>query len=191
MDLHTAIKQNQIDALRLAFAEGTNADSEDLQSKYTPLMTAVSNPDTTLETMQFLIDHGADVNGIGGHSQFQQNVLFLAVPNGSVDKIRLLLDAGADINYSGPGNSDVIMDAMHGRDIAVDSQLTPLVKLLLELGAPVDGLSEYCESGLSVSSNNGCFDVVRLLDAGADAEQLSWTELMYLWTLLAIHETVQ
>jgi ankyrin repeat protein len=93
----------------------------------------------------------------------------------------LLLDAGADIRYEQESRYDVLIDAMHGRNIARDPQLIPIIQLLLNRGAALNTESEYGESALSVASHwfNGRFDAVKvLLDAGADPSPLKWTPLM-------------
>jgi len=47
------------------------------------------------------------------------------------------------------------------------------MRLLIDRGADLDAVSDYGESALSVASNTGRFDAVRLLlDAGADPAPL-------------------
>lgn len=54
------------------------------------------------------------------------------------------------------------------------------VKTLLERGVDPNVVTEYGESPLRVSSNNGRFDVVALLlRSGADPKQLGWTNLFH------------
>jgi len=101
-----------------------------------------------------------------------------AVGAGDLKAVEALLDAGADIRYVRPSGYTVMIDAMHGRDILKDPSLLPLLNLLIDRGADIDAVSDYGESALSVASNVGRFDAVKLLlDAGADPAPLGWTPL--------------
>jgi ankyrin repeat protein len=94
--------------------------------------------------------------------------------------VQLLLEAGADVAYEREGGYNVLIDAMHSRSMTEKEPLLPLIELLLEHGTPTQGESDWGESALSVSSHIGRFDVVeRLLEAGADAQLLRWTQLMH------------
>jgi ankyrin repeat protein len=109
----------------------------------------------------------------------RENVLGLALRRGKMEIVRMLLDAGADIQYRTPGGYEALIDVMYGRDIACDGELLPLVRLLIERGARLNGRSNYSESALSRASLTGRFDVVQvLLDAGAESTPLHWTALM-------------
>ena len=58
--------------------------------------------------------------------------------------------------------------------------LLPAVKILLDQGHDPSAVTEYGESSLRVASNNGRFDVVKLLlSKGADESQLSWTNIFH------------
>ncbi len=60
------------------------------------------------------------------------------------------------------------------------AELYDEVKQMIAQGADLDHITEYEESALRVASNNGRFDVVRLLlDAGAAEYQLEWTDVMH------------
>ena len=102
-----------------------------------------------------------------------------ALGNGDITAVRALLDAGADVGYVRPEGYSALIDVMHGRSIADDVQLVPLVRLLIERGADLDQVSSYGESALSVASNMGRFDAVELLlNSGADPTPLRWTPLL-------------
>ena len=54
------------------------------------------------------------------------------------------------------------------------------VQELIAAGADIDHVTEYGESPLQVASNNGRFEVVKLLlDAGAGWKQLGWTPTFF------------
>ncbi len=112
-----------------------------------------------------------------------------AVGQGDLVVIRSLLDAGANVHYVRPKGYTVMVDVMHGRSIAEDEQLIPVLRLLIERGADLDAVSDYGESALSVASNLGRFDAVGLLlDAGADPGPLAWTPLMRAVALESIED---
>ena len=75
------------------------------------------------------------------------------------------------------------------------SNLTQQVKQLIARGAELNEMTSYGESALRVASNNGRFDVIKLLlDAGAEAEQLQWTPTFFqtvYGTLDEMRESVQ
>ena len=178
MQIHIHAKQGNIKGVAAELAKGTKINCRDKQSSKTPLMCAISSPDAGSDMVRYLVDHGANVSGIEKKSK--KTVLSLAVQSGNLDKVQLLLDAGADLHYQSEHGYDVLIDAMYSRDIKTDKNLIPMLKLLLERGAPVNGISSYGESAIKVASRVGRFDVVQvLLAAGADADQLQWTELMH------------
>ncbi|CAA6807388.1 MAG: Ankyrin [uncultured Thiotrichaceae bacterium] len=110
----------------------------------------------------------------------EKNDLATALEAGDLQQVRQLLNEGANIHYSRDGGYDALIDAMFGRNIARDGHLIALVKLLIERGAALNGMSRYGETAIGVASRQGRFDVVRLLlDAGADGDYLSWTPIMY------------
>ena len=177
MQIHVEAKKGNIAGVADQLARGVKVNCRDKRSSKTPLMVAVCSADAGVDMVQYLVEQGASVNGIEKESQ--RTVLSLAVQSGSLEKVQCLLEAGADICYQSEYGYDVLIDAMHGRDISNDSQLIPLLELLLEKGPPIDGSSRYGESAIKVASSMGRFDAVQLLlAAGADADQLQWTELM-------------
>ncbi|MBD1864801.1 MULTISPECIES: ankyrin repeat domain-containing protein [Trichocoleus] len=193
MQIHLQVKQGNIAGVAAQIASGVDVDALDEYSAQTPLMVAVTSLNAGLDMMQFLIDQGADINAVD--EETQKTVLGFAVQTGNLDKVRSLLEAGADIHYQTSGGYDVLINAVHGRDIARDPHLIPLLNLLIERGAKVDGVSRYGESALRVISIVGRFDAVQvLLAAGADAEQLAWTDLMYAIVfepLATVHELLE
>jgi ankyrin repeat protein len=90
-----------------------------------------------------------------------------------------LIASGEDIRYRGEAGYTALLDAVHGRDLARDPRLLPLLRLLIAHGVDLDAVSTYKESGLRVLSHVGRFDAVAvLLAAGADEGQLGWTPLI-------------
>lgn len=179
MKIHDYVRKGNIkEVSRLINQKGFDINCVDKKnSDQTPLMIAVSNRDVNIEMVRFLVENGADINAVGG--KYKSTVIDLAIQAGSLDKIKFLLDAGVDINYQTSDGYDVLINAMHGRDIKQDENLIPILNLLIERGAEVDGVSSYGESALNVASYRGRFDAVELLlVAGAEYERLRWTHLM-------------
>ena len=178
MLIHEHASDGDVAGVATELARGVDVDARDGTSKKTPLMQAVESPRAGPDVVRVLIERCADVNAVGGLYAPQPELSF-AVSAGNVEQVTVLLDAGADIRYRKPERYDVLIDAMYGRPIATDPHLVPLVRLLIDRGARLDSVTTYEESALSVASNNGRFDAVRvLLEAGADPAPLEWTPLM-------------
>ena len=177
MEIHAYTRQGDITAVQRQLASGVDIDCVDEWSK-TPLMYAVNDANVNLDMVRFLVENGADVNAVEG--KYNQNVLGLAVGSGNLEKIQYLLDAGADIHYQRPSGYDVLIDAMYGRDILLDKNLISILNLLISKGAAVNGITSYGETAIKVAARVGRFDAVKLLlNAGANSEQLGWTQLMH------------
>jgi ankyrin repeat protein len=162
-----------------ALARGTDADARETTQGLTPLMHAVRNAGISAALVRLLIARGADVNAVADDYGLRP-VLSFAAGSGSVAKVVALLVAGDEIGYvRQPHGYDVMIDALHNRDIARDSELVPLLELLLARGARPDRQTSYRESAVGVASHRGRFDAVRvLLAAGADPGLLRWSPLM-------------
>jgi ankyrin repeat protein len=187
MQIHIYAKQGDIAGVASQIASGVDIDCVDQYSSQTPLMLAVTSPDADIDMIQFLIEHGSNVNAFEG--EYQSNVLSLAVQSGNLDKIQFLLEAGSDINYRRPSDYDVLIDVMHGRDILEDQNLITILNLLITRGAKLGSISSYGESALRVASRVGRFDAVKvLLVAGDDPNQLEWTALMHTIALGSIED---
>ena len=98
-------------------------------------------------------------------------MLYFAIRAGNTQKVRMLLDAGADVRYVRPSGYDALIDAMYN-DLS-ETERCSLLSLLIDRGAPLNGVSSYSESALSVASRTGQFQTIRLiLAAGADPAPL-------------------
>lgn len=181
MQIHIYAKQGNITGVAHEVANGVDLDCIDKYAFQTPLMYAVTSPNADIDMIRFLVENGANVNAVAENDyRNQETVLSLAVNSGNLDKIKFLLNAGANINYQRPHGYDVLIDAMHGRDIVNDDNLLPILNFLLKKGAKVNGISSYGETALKCASMVGRFDAVELLlAAGADCQQLKWTEFMH------------
>ncbi len=71
--------------------------------------------------------------------------------------------------------NDLLLNACYQFNISKE-----MIELLIKHGANVNYETKYCESPLSITSNNGHFSLVRyLLDHGAKKESLGWSPLMF------------
>lgn len=182
--LHEIVRAADVNALAQQLESGAVVDARDDRGR-TPLM-MVFNRDTLADEqagiamMRLLLAHGADCNAVESKLGSIVPVLASAVQSGTLAQVEFLLEAGADASYQDESGYDILIYAMNARSRGKDESLLPLLELLLAHGAPVHSESDWGESALSISSHNARFDVVgRLLQAGADAEILEWTELMY------------
>ncbi|ODG99118.1 hypothetical protein A4S05_05580 [Nostoc sp. KVJ20] len=176
--IHIYVQRGDIAEVARQIANGVDIDCLDEYSQQTPLMCAVSSANAGVDMIRFLLENGANVNAV--EQEFENTVLGLAVQSGNLDKIQLILNSGADINYQSPNGYDVLINAMHGRDILQDQNLISTLNFLISRGAAVNGMSSYGESAIKIAAHIGRFDAVKLLlNAGANPEQLGWTELMH------------
>jgi ankyrin repeat protein len=105
--------------------------------------------------------------------------LATALGQGDPEVVAALIAAGADVRYKAEHGYDALLAAVHSRDVVRDPRLLDLLRILIDHGVDLKGISSYQESGLRVLSHIGRFDGVRLLlDAGADKGQLQWTPLI-------------
>jgi uncharacterized protein len=117
--LFRVIRSGSAEALEDALAKG--ADANDSLDSYTALMAAVLNG--TVEQMNILISHGANVNYL---TRKGISALWLAVPDWH--KTMLLLDHGADVQHKIEGYGVLVkLAAMPGT--------IKIIRLLMERGA--------------------------------------------------------
>ena len=155
MQIHIYAQQGNIAGVGHEIAKGVDIDciDENEYSQQTPLMYAVSSTNAGIDMIHFLLEHGANVNAIAEQSDY--TVLGLVVQSGNLEKIQLILDAGANIHYQTPQEYDVLIDAMHGRDILLDQNLLSILDLLISKGAAVNGMSSYGETAIKVAARIG------------------------------------
>ncbi|KAJ7637912.1 hypothetical protein DFH06DRAFT_1432481 [Mycena polygramma] len=106
-----------------------------------------------VEGVGFLLDHGTDVNAVGGDDG---SALQCAAQKGYMDIVRLLLENGANVNAIGGRFGNALQAAArYGR---VD-----VVRLLLEHGADVNAVGGTSGSTLHRAAQKGHLDIVRVL----------------------------
>jgi ankyrin repeat protein len=191
MKIHDFAKQGNIAGIRGELANGVDIDSLDKSSSsQTSLMCAVISHNASLEMVQFLVENGADINAIGGTTS-NCTVLGFAIQSGNIDKIKYLLEIGVNIHPPGANGCDVLIDAICSQNISQGENLISILRLLIAKGAHL-GKNQCGASALTAAAWESRFDVVEfLLAAGAEREQLQWTELMYALVFGSVEEVKQ
>ncbi|KAJ7291478.1 hypothetical protein C8J57DRAFT_1458321 [Mycena rebaudengoi] len=147
--LQVALKKGHNTVAQLLIKKGTNTRSS--------LHAASAIGD--IAVVQFLIEHGVDVNLEGGK---YGTALRAASAKGKAEVVQLLLDNGADVNLQGGHYGTALHAASAQGDITV-------MQLLLNNGADVNLLGRHYETALQAASAKGDAEVVQLLlDHGAD-----------------------
>ena len=105
------------------------------------------------ETVQMLLDQGADVNAPGGQ---YGNALQTACYYGYKEIVQILLDRGADVNAQGSDFGNALQAACsHGNK--------EIVQMLLDQGVDVNVQGGRYRNALHAASFNGYKDIVQIL----------------------------
>ena len=119
----------------------------------TPLHSLVSSPRCTLEAVEFLLHHGADVAARDKHNG---TPLYLAAQWGHKEVVDLLIRHGADVAACDNYNKTPLHEAaMSGHKEVVD--------LLIQRGADVAARAKYLGTPLHFAADRGHKEVVDLL----------------------------
>lgn len=181
-----AIESGDLDAIKALVAAGNKADTiiDYGEHKITPLMKAAW--DGRLEIAQFLLDSGADVNAVDDSGE---SPLYSAIKRGRLEITQLLIDRGAKVNLkdtrqftpltvaSAAGEQEIIKALVKaGADLkaetygltslmfAVASRKPDTVRLLVELGAPVNQASTMSgQTALISAVYTGDIEMVKTL----------------------------
>jgi len=181
VQVHEHARLGNIPGVAEEFTKQVDVDAREDQWNFTPLMCAVVSDQAGSPMVRFLLERGADPNAVRPEERAEdhQSVLELALRMGTIEKITLLLDAGANARYWRSGGYDALIHAAYGASGDPTHPLAAVLRLLIDRGAKLDGVSDHGESALRIASIYGRFDAVQvLLDAGADASPLKWTPLM-------------
>ncbi len=182
-ELHRLVRGGDLQRVRDLLRPGAPGEVIDINAcdsrSRTPLMHAVESPKAGVELVRVLLEHGASLHQECSEYGFTCAVVPLCLAGGNPAKLALLLENGAEIQYKRTADYDALIDAVYGRDVLRDPHLLDLLKLLIERGVALNGVSTYGESGFRALSCIGRFDAVQLLfDAGADETLLKWTRLI-------------
>ncbi|MYD97594.1 MAG: ankyrin repeat domain-containing protein [Gammaproteobacteria bacterium] len=125
MDIWTAAAEGNIAELKANQHAGTDLDRQNPELQITPLTLAIVS--SQLEAARWLLDNGANVNGLNGDGSTALNA---AAFLGQAEGAKLLIDAGVDTSirsYEGAGAEDLAR---------LDWQTTEYIASMLQL--PVD-----------------------------------------------------
>lgn len=208
MKIHECAAIGDISGVAKAIEAGCSVDAYNTDG-LTPLMLAARSPRATPETLQALINLGADVNALAlpiSAPQLDENaitvlkemgidtsfmtlhpkppavdsVLTYAVKHASLEKISVLLAAGADVAYVDPCGNSVLQSALLREFAEPKAASLELVGLLIRAGAPLDVKTAYNESAVTSAAFDANLPLLRLLlDAGANPKPLGWNELFF------------
>lgn len=166
----------------------------------TPLLLALDRPDANPAVVRVLLEHGADAGHVQVHKplelpsgggllfkvaswflkrafsaieRIETSTLKKALATGNLEIVRMFADRGADLVSEDEHGYGAIQHALGSPNEPVE-----VVDLLIELGAPLNGVSKYGETAVGRAYSNGWFAVLaRLVAAGADESPLAWTPL--------------
>jgi cytohesin len=173
--LHWAVDAGSAELLAAALQAGAPPDSRDEYGE-TPLLAAVKKGRAELAAA--LIKAGAPVNGsairpgqkfygrAGALFDGKDDMLAQAVKEGDIAVIRVLVANGVALDT--PENRGDRDSPLH---LAVDENLTEVVRLLLDAGAKPDVLNSSRQTPLHMAAERGNDGIVALfLSAGADPD---------------------
>ena len=106
------------------------------------------------QTVQSMIDHGADVNAVNNRGQ---TALWFACADGQEGFVKILLDAGADPNITDNLKDSSLHSAINGH-CSIDT-----VKEIIAHGAHVNAVNNICETPLLVACSTAQEASVKLL----------------------------
>jgi ankyrin repeat protein len=166
--LHYAVMRGDLEIVKLLFDHGAQINGIDGQSSAMVFFAVRKN---NIPVLSYLLENGAEANTLCCDSRdrsYRRTPLSLAVENGQLEAVELLLKHNADIH----GGAKV--KGLSPLCEAVDKRHPPVIRLLLERGARVNGPDSQTDWGtdlvaLHIAAHRGYDDVVEMLIlAGAD-----------------------
>ena len=125
--------------------------------------------------MQFLLQHGADINAAADFSPPHYDPLHLAVSKGRFEVTQMLLQRNPDVNSPGPGHMTPLLLALTSAFPSGEGTRPNLVQLLLKYGADVNPRDMNQTTALHHASLLRDLDVARmLLNRGASVDAVDY-----------------
>jgi len=166
-ELEDAICRNEIAKVKKLLKNGVNINNTRNISGDTPLFCAIKAKN--VEMVNFLIEHGADVNYQMPHGYSALSIASSVSSWGNEEIVELLLEKGLDVNKQDGFGCTPLFDATHYLNLAI-------VEVLLDKGADINiknnsgnsVLSELCNSEELHPLPQKLVLIQVFLDAGAD-----------------------
>lgn len=136
-DLVFSSALGQLDNVREFVTKGEKVNAWNIADR-SPLAAAAANGQ--LGIVNFLLDHGADVNSEGKDGDVTNSALIFATQNGHVDVVKTLLSKKATAKTNSAGETPLFA--------AVDRGHLDIVKLLLDNGADPNGEKARWRTGV-------------------------------------------
>ena len=168
--LHYAAFFGKAHLISLLIDYGAEIEAKNSQG-CTPLHDAVGSPSDPFDTVDQLLQSGANIESVGGNGW---RPLHIAARHDQLKIVEVLLDHGANfeaVDYEG-------LRPLHH---AASTGCLEIVKVLLDRGANIEAASSSGWTALLSAAINGHIEVVKgLLDHGANIEAMT----TYRWTAL-------
>jgi ankyrin repeat protein len=202
-EIHEFARSGDLANLEIALRSTTALERRNEQG-YTPLMVAITSSQAGVDVVRCLIEHGADVNAVStplpplakevaamkqagldtsfldraNQSPAGISALALAVEHASLADVELLVKGGADVTWIDDEGYSVLLKALFSGVDTADDQRRAILECLIAAGSPLDCVSDYGESVLTVAARAPDVELVRFfLDRGADPSVLRWSEV--------------
>jgi ankyrin repeat protein len=166
--LFAALRRNHFKVAETLLEHGGNVDVRGKREQTTLHKTIYWHDKLAIEVVQFLLEHGADLNA-------QRNDLWtplhLAAYNGNLAVARILLDHGADVNLRND-DDQAPLHLLSGQETFQDEKdVSDIARLLLERGANVNEKDQDNATPLHLASYNKRPKIAQVLfDHGANAD---------------------
>lgn len=151
--LHAAVSNDHVDVARLFLLRGIDANVQDSEG-YSPMYLAASNGN--LAMMDLMLLRGARADKL---ENSRLSPLEIASRSGHSAAVLWLLMKGVEVNIN---NGFALVEAIHAKQ-------PHIVRILLEVGAHVNVVSEIGDTALGAAVKQGNLNIAqRLIAAGAD-----------------------
>lgn len=169
--LHRAVHKENTELLELLLEHG--ADIDHVSDGLTPLLQAVFNGSKTM--VQLLLDKGADIHFCAEFMNGWKTAVCIAVGNNDFEMVKLLLDNGANVDPTRSHDSPL--------ELAIEFDVVPMVKLLIERGATLTKIKGQNRSPpLVLAAQLASTSMVSLLlDSGCDIEEKDFDHMNALY----------
>ena len=161
--LHLA---SSLELVSLLVEQGADIHARDIY-EHTPLHYAAKKGQT--DTVNYLLDHGADVNARASSGIAQTYPpLWSALKGGHAATAKILIERGTNFQYTEEENVSKFLNA-NLLSLAAEHGFLDVLQILLNNGLPVDGITDDAETALTAAARAGqCETVTFLLDRGAN-----------------------